>query len=204
MEYHCTTSNRFRQSEMSKNYHHFCRLCKDGFCFLCKKAMQFFCTVSPNLSLRGFEEAVAISGKQVYKPTKIHGGQLPGDYFVGCAFSADDVRGCGCRGRPPGRPGLRSKRPSKMVPNVGCLHTGRRGRRPLRTMFVGTVVGDGLPDVPVCEANNHRRWFRIAGACRHLIRPFGPPSPQGEGFGAEREKTSLAAGFWFNIRGRGL
>ena len=32
---------------------------------------------------------------------------------------------------------------------------GRRGRRPLRIRF----VGDGLPDIPVCEANNRRRWF---------------------------------------------
>ena len=32
--------------------------------------------------------------------------------------------------------------------------------RPLRTMFVGASVGDGVLDVPVCEANNHRRWFQ--------------------------------------------
>ena len=50
-------------------------------------------------------------------------------------------------------------------------------RRPLRTMFVGAAVGDGLPDVPVCEANNHRRWFQTAPACKQSPSQASPDSP---------------------------
>ena len=45
---------------------------------------------------------------------------------------------------------------------------------PYEPMFVGTVVGDGLPDVPVCEANNHRRWFRRSAACTRVVEDADP------------------------------
>ena len=55
---------------------------------------------------------------------------------------------------------------------------GSSRRRPLQAMFVDVFVGDGLPDVPVCEANNHRRWFRMAPACRQpLSQPLADSSP---------------------------
>ena len=51
-----------------------------------------------------------------------------------------------------------------------CLYAAAKGLAALRTMFVGAAVGDGVPDVPVCEANNHRRWFQKY-KCLHTTPP---------------------------------